>query len=96
MLGDISSSYALLDDVYYMCKLPADKWHNFELPNGTFKTRAELKGIGDVVGCGILFESKQKMSIFFTLNGILLGQFSSGVGKTIRNGYDLARACKTP
>jgi hypothetical protein len=30
----------------------------------------------DIVGCGILLNSKNGWAIFFTLNGISMGQFS--------------------
>jgi hypothetical protein len=31
--------------------------------------------LGDVYGCGLLMDSDNKLTIFFTINGILLGQF---------------------
>jgi hypothetical protein len=76
LVGSTPNSYALPDGSKYICKL-SDEFHNFEWPNGAIKP-AELKGMGDVVGCGLLLESMQKLSIFFTLNGFLLGQFSRG------------------
>jgi hypothetical protein len=70
-VGDIPNSYALPNGSDYFYKL-SDKLHKFEWPKGAIKP-AVWKGMGDTVGCGILFESMQKLSIFFTLNGILLG-----------------------
>jgi hypothetical protein len=32
-----------------------------------------------VVGCGVVLNSKNEVSIFFTGNGILMGSFSSGI-----------------
>jgi hypothetical protein len=72
-------SFVYLDGLLNSCKLSdQSKWHKFQWPNGDIKP-AEWKGRGDVVGCGILFESPQKLSIFFTLNGMLLDQFSTGI-----------------
>jgi hypothetical protein len=47
--------------------------HAFERPNGAIKP--EANGIGDVVGCGLMLSSQNEVSIFFTGNGILMGQF---------------------
>jgi hypothetical protein len=35
--------------------------------------RPEQKETGNVVGCGILMNPDEKLTIFFTLNGILIG-----------------------
>jgi hypothetical protein len=47
--------------------------HPFEWPTGAIKPK--WNGIGDVRGCGLLLNSANELSIFFTGNGILLGQF---------------------
>jgi hypothetical protein len=47
--------------------------HNFEWPNGAI--RPEWNGQGDVVGCGLLLNPENNLFIFFTANGILMGQF---------------------
>jgi hypothetical protein len=44
-----------------------------EWPNGAIKPK--WNGQGDVLGCGLLLSSKNNWSIFFTGNGILMGQF---------------------
>jgi hypothetical protein len=54
-------------------------------PNGLFgedlllevpvEARPESIVQGNVFGCGILMDSDNKMTAFFTLNGILLGEF---------------------
>jgi hypothetical protein len=31
-------------------------------------------------GCGLLLDPKDKLAIFFTLNGLLLGEFELGIG----------------
>jgi hypothetical protein len=38
-------------------------------------TEPEWNGPGDVFGCGLLMSPQNKLSIFFTENGILIGQF---------------------
>jgi hypothetical protein len=35
-----------------------------------------LHGCGDVFGCGLVLSTDNKLAIFFTTNGILMGQFS--------------------
>jgi hypothetical protein len=54
------------------CKITG-KEHAFEWPNGTIKPT--WNGRGDVVGCGLLLSPENELSIFFTGNGILMGQF---------------------
>jgi hypothetical protein len=69
-LGDFPNSYA----IPYGCDhcFISGKKHPFEWPNRAIKPKWD--GQGDVVGCGILISSKNQMSIFFTGNGILMGQ----------------------
>jgi hypothetical protein len=45
--------------------------HYFQWPNDAIKP--EWNGIGDVFGCGLMLNFANKLSIFFTGNGILMG-----------------------
>jgi hypothetical protein len=47
--------------------------HQFQWPLGT--TKPEWKGLGDIDGCGLLRSADNKLAIFFTMNGILIGEF---------------------
>jgi hypothetical protein len=47
--------------------------HRFEWPNRAIKP--EWNGQGDVIGCGLVLKPANELSMFFTLNGILMGQF---------------------
>jgi hypothetical protein len=49
--------------------------HDFEWPIGTIKPEWK-NGVGDVVGCGIMVNREDKVAIFFTGNGKLMGQFN--------------------
>jgi hypothetical protein len=49
------------------------KEQKFDWPNGAIKPK--WNGHGDVVGCGLLQSPDNKLAIFFTVNGLLLGQF---------------------
>jgi hypothetical protein len=69
-VGFEPNSYAI--DGCYFCWL-SGKSHHFEWPNGV--TKPTWNGRGDVFGCGLLMSPENKLSIFFTGNGILLGQF---------------------
>jgi hypothetical protein len=62
--------YAIRDGDDY-CFL-AGKVHEFEWPKGT--TRPTWNGQGNVAGCGLVLSPDNKLAIFFTLNGILMGQ----------------------
>jgi hypothetical protein len=46
--------------------------HDFEWPNGT--TKPQWNGPGDVIGSGLWLNPSNELSIFFTGNGILMGQ----------------------
>jgi hypothetical protein len=65
------NSYAIQSG-YDCCRL-SGKEHGFEWPNGAIKP--ESKGQGDVLGCGLLLNSENEVSIWFTGNGLLMGQF---------------------
>jgi hypothetical protein len=54
--------------------LPAGTKHEFEQPNGAIKPEWKSSE-KDIIGCGISLHSNGKLFIFFTLNGILMGQF---------------------
>jgi hypothetical protein len=49
---------------YYL----AGKQHKFERPAGAIDSSE------DIVGCGILLNSKNELSVFFTLDGTLIGK----------------------
>jgi hypothetical protein len=68
-VGDSPNSYAIQDDCDY-CWL-SGKIHHFDWPNDAIKP--EWDGEGDVVGCGLVLNPGNKLSVFFTGNGILMG-----------------------
>jgi hypothetical protein len=74
LVGNSSNSYAAPIGFDY-CLLSGKK-HRFEWPNGT--EYPTWNAIRDVLGCGLLLSRENEMSIFFTLNGILLGEFFLG------------------
>jgi hypothetical protein len=75
-IGLSSNSYAICIEIpdrnYYEFRL-AGHAHPFEYPEGVI--RPERKETGNVIGCGILMNTDDKLTIFFTVNGILVGQF---------------------
>jgi hypothetical protein len=68
-LGITPNSYCISDGgiYYYMSGVGECR---FEWQNGVFP---KLIGPGNVAGCGLVLNPKNKLSIFFTWNGILLG-----------------------
>jgi hypothetical protein len=46
--------------------------YQFDWPNGAIKPKWNDQG--DVIGCGLLLNPANELSIFFTGNGILMGQ----------------------
>jgi hypothetical protein len=62
------------DDGIY-CFFPRGEKRDFEWPNGVNDvTKMNGNGPGNVAGCGLLLNEENKLSIFFTLNGIFLGK----------------------
>jgi hypothetical protein len=51
----------------------------FEWPNGVIKIKHKNNWNGpcDTYGCGLLLSPTNKLAIFFTVNGILMGQFNN-------------------
>jgi hypothetical protein len=73
LLGEFTNSYSI--SVYYTvdeCELDGET-HRFEYSEGAI--RPKTNGDEDVVGCGLLVDSNDKLAIFFTLNGTLCGKF---------------------
>jgi hypothetical protein len=46
--------------------------HSFEWPNGA--TKPKWRYNGNVLGCGLLLNPENELSIFFTGNGLVMGQ----------------------
>jgi hypothetical protein len=68
--GLYPNSYAIPND--NECWL-AGEIQQFELPEGTIRPRRNL--YINVMGCGLVLDPEDKLWIFFTLNGQLLGKF---------------------
>jgi hypothetical protein len=47
--------------------------HPFELPEGAIPPRTKDDGM-DVYGCGLVLDPDDKLAVFFTLNGKLMGE----------------------
>jgi hypothetical protein len=76
-IGDYSNSYAISTDGYYHngCWL-AGATHNFGLPEGAIRPRLKSSIDANVFGCGLVLDCDDKLWIFFTLNGKLLGELA--------------------
>jgi hypothetical protein len=72
-LGCKRNSYAIPSD-YDRCWLAGED-PPFEWAKDAIKPIWNYPGPGDVVGCGLLLNPAKELSIFFTANGILMGQF---------------------
>jgi hypothetical protein len=78
-LGDYSNSYAIQTGYLYACWLAGES-HNFEFPEGAIQPRWKSNG-SNVMGCGIVLNPEDKLWIFFTFNGQLLGELALGVSR---------------
>jgi hypothetical protein len=74
LVGQCSNSYAIGTD--YNCMCLAGEHHRSQLSRGA--VRPEREPNGKVYGCGLLMDANDKLSIFFTSNGILIGKFLLG------------------
>jgi hypothetical protein len=72
-VGGFPNSYAIQEGCDY-CWLSRDD-HRFERPTGAIEPEWNWNGQGNVVGCGLLVNPENELSIFFTGNGLLMGQF---------------------
>jgi hypothetical protein len=68
-VGGLPNSYAIQHSRDH-CWLSGSVYP-FEWPNEAIKPT--WNGLGDVVGCGLLLSPGNKLAIFFTANGILMG-----------------------
>jgi hypothetical protein len=71
-VGKYPNSYSYSPGRKY-CLIDKDR-HNFEWSEKV-KPDWELKGQGNVCGCGLLVAPNDKLAIFFTFNGKLIGDF---------------------
>jgi hypothetical protein len=74
LIGDYQNSYAIsTGSNWYRL---AGETNLFELPDEAVQPKMRDNGNGrNVYGCGLVMDPNDKLAIFFTLNGILMGQF---------------------
>jgi hypothetical protein len=72
-VGYRPNTYAISSDYYYLfgCSIAGEQ-HNFTLPRGRNGPRKKNNGT-DVYGCGLVINPEDKLAIFFTSNGTLIG-----------------------
>jgi hypothetical protein len=75
LIGQYPNSFAITVSTDYhlvWCHL-AGEAHIFQLPaDGAIQPKLRDDGM-DVYGCGLVMDPNDKLAIFFTLNGILIG-----------------------
>jgi hypothetical protein len=71
--GEYSNSYAIETGYNYQCWLAGEQ-HPFELPVGPRAIPPRLVG-NNIYGCGLVLDHEDKLWIFFTFNGQLMGEF---------------------
>jgi hypothetical protein len=76
-LGRTENTYAMQDDKCDYCLLSGHE-RLLEWPLGAVKPKWTGTGCEDVFGCGIMVsaEADDKLAIFFTTNGTLMGKWS--------------------
>jgi hypothetical protein len=72
-IGEYPNSFAISTGYYYEWCLAGER-RQFELSDEAFRPKLKDNGI-NVYGCGLLMDPTDKLAIFFTLNGILMGEF---------------------
>jgi hypothetical protein len=74
-LPDSYSNSYVLPENWALCFISAEH-HHFVCPGVGAVFRPEWKPKGNIFGCGLLLDPNDKLAIFFTVNGKLMGQFS--------------------
>jgi hypothetical protein len=74
LIGGYPNSYAISISTRYCnwCHL-AGEHHRFQLPDGAIQPKLMKENGTNVYGCGLVIDPNDKLAIFFTLNGILMG-----------------------
>jgi hypothetical protein len=86
-LGRTSNTYAMQDDKCDYCLICGEA-RFLEWPLGAVKPKWTGTGCEDVFGCGLVLSPDNKLAIFFTTNGILMGKLSyiMAYGGIVKNG----------
>jgi hypothetical protein len=71
-VGKYPNSYSYLPGRDY-CLISQDQ-HTLEWPEDVLKPEGKWTSQGDVGGCGLLVDPNDKLAIFFTFNGKLIGR----------------------
>jgi hypothetical protein len=83
-LPDSTPNAYALPELSSLCFV-SEKHHIFECPPGTIRPEWELNG--NIIGCGLLLYQNDKLAIFFTVNGKLMGQYCDRL--TLKNKFQI-------
>jgi hypothetical protein len=76
-VGKFANSYSIpsarvRDHEALYCFLSRHYYHQFEWPTDAIKP--QFQDCNYIIGCGLVLSPANKLSIFFTINGILIGK----------------------